>query len=203
MSVIAIIPARKGSTRLPGKNTKMLCGKPMIEYTIQNTIDSFHIDTAIITSDDNQVKQIWQKHRDNPAVDIRFHRRPKHLRGSDVPMIDVLKDVVDSYPSMIFEEDIIVLLEPTAPLRTRDDIDRCITAYEFGFFSSVFTVCKTSPWTLKLNGAVFVTNKDMINKGKLHDEDAGLIIMPYNRSIDVDTIEDFKLAEYFLNDNNI
>ena len=199
MGVIAIIPARKDSKRLNCKNTKLLCGKPMIEYTFDVATKSRYIDTVIVSSDDNEVKKIYNNYRFNPSIvyDV-FIRRPKNLRGDDVPMMDVVKHTIDNYKYLQEESNVFVILQPTSPLRTADDIDRCIDVFLSGLFSSVMTVTKAQSWHYKLNGAVYVLSKKMIDNNCLYDENTGLVIMPYERSIDVDYIEDFDLCEMIM-----
>ena len=62
MEILTIITARKGSKRLPGKNTKRLVGIPLIEYTIESTLDSKYIELVVVTSDDNEVKKSVNKY---------------------------------------------------------------------------------------------------------------------------------------------
>ena len=185
--MLAIIPARKGSKRLKDKNKRLLCGKPMIEYTIEEAKKSKYIDNIIISTDDPYMNQMMIKY----AVDI--HWRPDKLAGDDVPTIDVIKDIVKD-----MDVDTIVLLQPTSPLRTADDIDRCIEAYMTGKFSSIVTVKKIYPLGFELNGAVFVMSKELIMNEYIWDDEVGLIVMPYERSVDVDRKEDFELCEMIM-----
>ncbi len=109
--VVAIIPARKGSKRLPGKNKRELCGKPLIEYTIEETLKCAFIDEIIITSDDIDIlgishKYLWKK--------IRFSNRPEKLAQDDTPIDDVVLHELETYSDLTT----VILLQPTTPLRT-------------------------------------------------------------------------------------
>lgn len=191
MEILTIITARKGSKRLPGKNTKRLVGIPLIEYTIESTLDSKYIDLVVVTSDDNEVKKSVNKYIDSPVIDIRFHRRPKHLRGDNIGSQEVIDDVVEQYGG-----DCVLLLQPTSPLRIAKHIDKCIELFRDGGFDSVISVKEVIPHTYYPNGAIYVF------KDRIWTDNMGMFLMSKRDSIDIDSIEDFKLAEMILNDDN-
>jgi len=196
MGILAIIPARKGSSRLPDKNKSNLCGKPMVVYTIEEAKKSKYIDTIIVSTDDKDIKRIAREYK------VYDYNRPKELSTNDTPTIDVIKFVLRQLP-IDYEVDMIILLQPTSPLRIVDDIDRCIDKYLTGAFSSIVSVVKTFPGRFRFNGAVYITSKKMIDNGNIWDDDTGLVIMPYERSVDVDTKADFELCEMLLEKEKI
>ena len=87
MSVVAIIPARAGSKRLPGKNWKLLCGKPLICWTIEQAIKCKFIDEIIVSTDALEIMEICQQQY---AYENRFRLvdRPKELAEDDSSVIE-------------------------------------------------------------------------------------------------------------------
>lgn len=195
--ILAVIPARQGSKRLPGKNTRMLFGKPMISYSIDEALKSKYIDKIIVSTDDSEVKNIVKKYEDFSSDILTIVDRPKHL-AEDNSLTESV--VVHALQTISEDCDIVVLLQPTSPLRTSADIDNCIDIFLKEKCSSVLTVKEIQPFHIFVpNGAVFVTSKSMIIKhNKLWDENKRLMIMPQERSVDVDTETDFLLAEKLL-----
>jgi len=196
--IIAVIPARKGSKRLPDKNTKMLVKKPMISYSIDAALKSKYIEKILISTDDEKVKDIVKSYKEKSKGKIVIIDRPKHLAEDETRtepvIVHALEKIKDEYNA-------VVLLQPTSPLRTADDIDNCLDIFLKEKCSSVLTVKEIEPFHIFVpNGAVFVTSKNMITKqNKLYDENKKLMLMPQDRSVDIDTETDFLLAEKLLN----
>ena len=115
---LAIIPARGGSKGLPGKNLREMNGKPMIAWTIEQANNSELLDRAIVTTDSEEIAEVAAKW----GGDVPFIR-PSHLAQDDSAMIGALEHALQSVDE---EYDIILLLEPTSPLRNSHDIDRGI-----------------------------------------------------------------------------
>jgi len=115
--ILAIIPARGGSKRLPGKNTLELAGKAMISWTIEAALNSEYIGTTIITSDNDTVLRIGKEYK-TMAI-----QRPKELSGDTSSSIDA---VIHALKQVSEEYDYVVLLQPTSPLRTAKHIDEAI-----------------------------------------------------------------------------
>jgi CMP-N,N'-diacetyllegionaminic acid synthase len=116
-SVLAIIPARGGSKGLPRKNILPLLNKPMIAWTIEAAKRSMYIDRIIVSTDDDEIADISKKY----GAEIPF-KRPRMLAQDDTPSIDVVLDIINKMPNY----DYILLLQPTSPLRSTEDIDKCI-----------------------------------------------------------------------------
>jgi len=110
--LLCVIPARKGSKRLPNKTMLKLKDKPLIEWTIGQAYKLFNREQIIVNSDYDFI-----------SGDMYTHMtRPKELCGDDVPTIDVLKDVLKSYPDC----ELMVLLQLTSPCRSLETIKTCI-----------------------------------------------------------------------------
>jgi len=195
--MICIIPARKGSKRLPNKNKKMLCGKPMIAYTIEAAKKSKYIDIIIVSTDDEDIAKIAKDYK------VYDYKRPSELAGDNVPMVEVLRYVIRQLPIGYPKDGRIVELLPTSPLRITKDIDRCIEAYMSSGFSSIITATKSINNSFRMNGSVYVTHVNIIeNNDKEWDDNVGIVLMPNERSVDVDTQGDFEMAEMLMEMRN-
>jgi CMP-N,N'-diacetyllegionaminic acid synthase len=121
-SVIAIIPARSGSKGLPGKNTKPLCGKPLIAWSIQAGLASKYIDVLVVSTDSQEIAKIA---REFGAVTPFI--RPPVLATDEATSFDVIKHALGYYQSELNSKfDYTVLLEPTSPQRDSVDIDNAL-----------------------------------------------------------------------------
>ncbi len=115
--VLGVIPARGGSKGVPGKNIRHVGGKPLIAWTIEAGQTSKIIDRVVLSSDDLEIISVAQKHN----CDVPFVREPQ-LAEDTTPTIDVVLDALDRCPAYEW----VVLLQPTSPLRTSQDIDQAI-----------------------------------------------------------------------------
>lgn len=115
--IVAIIPARGGSKGLKKKNIHLLANKPLIEYSIEAAIKSKYIDEVVVTSDDDTIIAIAQKHA------ISIIKRPSFLAQDNTNTASVVSHVLDNLSQGY---DILILLQPTSPLRDEKDIDSAI-----------------------------------------------------------------------------
>ena len=119
--VIAIIPARGGSKGVPGKNIVRIGSKPLIAWTIEAANKSKYIDRLILSSDDETIMATAREY----GCEVPFRREPR-LASDDSPSLDVVFDALERCPGY----DWVVVLQPTSPLRTAEDIDialeRCV-----------------------------------------------------------------------------
>ena len=153
--VIGIIPARSGSKGLPGKNTKEFCGKPLIAWSIEAGLASQYIDEVVVTTDSEVIAKIAQ----NFGASVPFIR-PAELAGDSSSTIDVIRHVLDFYTHNLNKEfGYTVLLEPTSPLRTHDDIDGAINKLKQNSdATSIVGICKTES-----QNPAFLVKKDIKN----------------------------------------
>ncbi|MBE3094976.1 MAG: acylneuraminate cytidylyltransferase family protein [Actinobacteria bacterium] len=190
MEILAIIPSRKGSKRILNKNILPLNGKPMIEWTIDATIESKYIDAIVINSDCDIVKEITKKYQENcKSKEIIFMQRPEWLAGDMVTTQAVVDDVLK-----IYKCDTNLILQVTSPLRTVEWIDKCIELFLKEHFESVFTVKEVFPHVYCPNGAVYVF------KEKLYSNNSSMVLMPPESSIDIDTPLDLRITEMLMKD---
>jgi len=122
--ILAIIPARGGSKGVPGKNLKDLNGKPLIAWTIEAAKKSRYIDEIVVSTDYKAIAKAAIKY----GATVPF-KRPKELASDNAKMIDVMSHCIRFFQNAGDDYDIIILLQPTSPLRSAHDIDKAI-----GFF---------------------------------------------------------------------
>ncbi|MFK2827246.1 acylneuraminate cytidylyltransferase family protein [Bacillus sp. B190/17] len=115
--VLAIIPARGGSKGVRRKNIRNLAGKPLIAWTIEEGRKSKYIDRLILSSEDVEIIEVAKSY----GCDVPFVR-PKELAKDNTPGIEPVLHAVSELEGY----DFVVLLQPTSPLRTVTDIDKCI-----------------------------------------------------------------------------
>lgn len=146
---MAVIPARKGSKRLPGKNTINLNGKPLIEYTFQAASASKSIHRIILTTDDLACVEIASKY---PRIEIPFMRPPELCQDYSTDL-ETFKHVLEFLGREGIEQipDILVHLRPTSPLRVVDEIEKGISLLmEHKEYDSVRSVVKSDVSIFKL-----------------------------------------------------
>jgi len=223
-SFIAIIPARSGSKRLPGKNTMKLAGKPLIAWTIQAAIESKYIDRVVVSTDSDQIANLSKKH----GADVPY-LRPEILARDESPTIDAVLHMLNYLEKRGEFYDYVVLLQPTSPLRNARDINESIDLLFDRESDAVVSVCKAehSPlWCGKLpldmdmsnfldiavinkrsqdldqyhrlNGAIYLCSVNRLKKEKVFILKSRCIAyeMDQDKSIDIDSHLDFDFA-YF------
>ncbi len=119
--VLAIIPAREGSKGFPGKNIKMLNGKPLIAWSIDVGKKSKYIDKLIVSTDGKKIAEVSKTY----GAEVPF-MRPKELASDTASSVAVLLHALDFLKEQGNIYDYIILIEPTSPLRTVEDIDKAL-----------------------------------------------------------------------------
>jgi len=217
--IICLIPARGGSKGLKLKNIKIFAGEPLIAHTIKAAINSKLIDNIYVSTEDEKISEISKNYG---AVVVK---RPEELARDETKTIEVVLDFLNKL-SFNNDKTIVILLQPTSPLRTIEDIDNAIRIFLEGKCESVISVCKLnhSPlWSFKLennylksffnqdylekrrqelpflytpNGAIYISTPKILNQYLSFFGDKIIpYLMPFERSIDIDSEEDFNLAE--------
>jgi CMP-N,N'-diacetyllegionaminic acid synthase len=216
MKIIAIIPARGGSKRIPKKNIKKLGGKPLIGYTIEAAIESKKLDDIIVSTENKEINDVAEK------FGAKVIERPNVLATDWAKTIDVVLDVLTKE-----ECGVVVLLQPTCPFRTAQDIDGAIKLFLMSKCDSVISMAEAGSnqcWLMKIkgnkfltpvfghkyftqrsqdlpkmyvpNGAIYVSTPANLRKYKSFYTNKVLpYIMPRERSIDIDDFDDWAIAE--------
>ena len=222
--IIAIIPARGGSKGLPRKNVRLLNNKPLIYYTIREALGSKSLDRIIVSTEDKEITELAK------AYGAEVITRPAELAKDDTPILSVFQHAIQHLEEVEhYHPEVIVILQPTSPLRIAEDIDGVIEKFLQTDCDSVVSVCEVEcppqwmytlkgdrlqpvikeekktfrqqdvPEAYRLNGTVYVTHRDVIMKqNTVMGNDTRAYIMPLERSIDIDTETDFKLAEVLM-----
>ena len=120
MKIAALIPARGGSKGVPGKNRKIIDGKPLISYSIEAAIESQAFQQIIVSSDEDEILNIASQY---PEVII--HKRESSLASDNSPVIDTVIQIAEGSAL-----DAIMLLQPTAPIRSGKNIVEAIALYK-------------------------------------------------------------------------
>ncbi len=221
--MIAIIPARGGSKGLPGKNIKPMNGKPLIAYTIEAALKAKSIDRVIISTDDEEIAKTAVQY----GAELPF-MRPAELASDKAMAIDNYIYTINRLEKEDnITIDSFVVLQPTSPLRKSDDIDGAVKLFNDKNADSVISYTPEAhpvSWHKYLdnegkfvdilaaninnrqenrisyypNGAVYVFRISMIRERKYYTEKSYAYVMPRNRSIDIDFIDDFEYAEFLL-----
>jgi len=215
--MLAIIPARGGSERLPDKNLRMLCGKPLIHWTLEAARKSRHIATAMVTTDDKMIRAYAAHH----GVETPF-LRPRHLSTNTASSLDVILHVLSCYEAKGMKFDDFILLQPTSPLRCSHHIDEAVELFYKKRAKSVLSVspsshkvhwsyflpashslgvfldkikCEKKKRFYTLNGAIYIANWDFFKMHKRwNSERTYAYVMDETNSIDIDTEEDLVIA---------
>ena len=159
-SFLAIIPARSGSKRLPDKNILDLLGKPLIGWTIEAATNSKYVDHVVVSTDSQKILNISEKF----GVKVPF-KRPAELAYDNSSSMDVVIHAITELKNIGKKYDYIILLQPTSPLRTCDDIDKSIEQIIERSDEAVISVTKSKHSPLWSN--ILPKNKsmsDFINK---------------------------------------
>ena len=133
--VLGIVPARGGSKGVPGKNVRPLAGRTLLEYTARAARESGVLDRVILSTDSPDIADTGRQ----AGLDVPF-MRPATLAADDTPMLPVILHALESLARDGWSPDIIVLLQPTSPLRRPDHIRDAVTSLRDTNADSVVTV---------------------------------------------------------------
>lgn len=146
MNTFALIPARGGSKGIPRKNIKLIAGKPLIVWTIEAALRSSLLSAVVVSTDDPEIADVARR----AGAQVPF-MRPAELAQDQTPGLDPVLHALDQLPQF----DSVLLLQPTSPLRTTDDIDACLQLAFAHNAPSVVSVSEadTHPyWTYRVTG---------------------------------------------------
>lgn len=217
--ILAILPARGGSKRVPKKNLRTLGDKPLIAWTINSAKSSKYIDDVFVTTDCEEIQACSMLYGANATPLRTKDLATDHSKTSDV-ILDVIKRFEEKF-------DILILLQPTSPFRNSEDIDSAIETFFRERPGALVSVCPTDAPTnwmfaldekrslnelvarihdsrsqdfveeYQLNGAIYICSFEFFKKHQNFYVKDESIAFPMSRlnSIDIDIEDDFLLAE--------
>jgi len=223
MRILYLIPARKGSKGLPGKNIKVLVEKPLIQYSIEFALANMNrLDELCISTNDPDVIKI----ANSIGVEIPF-LRPDNLSNDTATSNEVIMHAITFYESKNQNFDAVLLLQPTSPIRIQDDFIQLVNEYDEntdmvvsvkiakenpyftlfeednGFLQKSklgnFSRRQDCPNVYALNGSMYLINIESLKRCRISEfNKIKKIVMPEERSVDIDNSADWALAEFYM-----
>ncbi|MBI4256893.1 acylneuraminate cytidylyltransferase family protein [Candidatus Uhrbacteria bacterium] len=217
MRILAVIPARSGSKGLPGKNLRPLAGKPLVAHSIDVACACSLIDEVLVTSDSTEIGDVARAHG------ALFLMRPAELAQDATPMEPVVQHALLSREKDVSSFDAVLLLQPTSPLRSLEDVEQSIRLFSDASCGTLLSVYPSHGYRYVLkegiaqpmfqargnrqvreaeyveNGAIYLIRSELARTGTIFGDRLSAYIMPASRSIDVDTQDDLLLAQALLN----
>jgi N-acylneuraminate cytidylyltransferase len=224
MKLLFLIPARGGSKGLPNKNIRLLSGKPLIAYSIEAALDCYPDSEVCVSTDSLEIGAIAQKY----GAKVPF-LRPNHLASDSSTTEDVIVHAINFYLDNGLRFDYVIYLQPTSPLRRKEDILNAIAEIKddtellvsvketdanpyYVLFeednngvlakvkTGIFTRRQDCPKVYELNGSIYIVNTQLLLEKGYQRLSMRKIVMEKRFSIDIDDIIDFKIAEILLNE---
>lgn len=121
MKVLGLIPARGGSKGIPRKNLRVIAGRPLIAWTIKAAVEARVLDRIVVSTEDDEIEAVAR----SLGADIPF-TRPDNLASDEAPMLDVVVHVLLELMKASYRPDLVMILQPTAPLRRPQHIRKAI-----------------------------------------------------------------------------
>lgn len=218
--VTAIITARGGSKGLPGKNIRLLLGKPVIEYTIEAAIKADTISQCFVSTEDQTIKEI------SIQAGAEIIDRPTELATDVSTSEEVVLHALKILKALNRMTKYFVLLQPTSPLRNAEDIDNCVRAFKASGASSSASLCEVEhhpyksfeigssglkplfdfgsltkrrqdlPKVYRHNGAIYCLESEVFLKNSSFFVEPILpYVMSQEKSVDIDSANDLLICE--------
>lgn len=225
-SCLAVIPARGGSKRLPGKNTMPLQGIPLLVWSIRCALACPDISRTVVSTDDEAMQKLALQH----GAEAPF-LRPAELSTDQASTAEVIQHALDHYRAQGIEFKTVMVLQPTSPLRQASDLNSAFAILRERQSKAVISVCPCEhhpywcgtlpadgsldqflkaqvrglrsqdlPPMYRLNGAIYLRDVEDFRKEKslFPTENSHALIMPNERSVDIDSLLDFQLAQVLM-----
>lgn len=231
MKILAIIPARGGSKGVPGKNTKLLAGKPLLAYTTEIALQSKRLTEVVVSSEDEQIITTAK----SLGVKVPFVR-PTELAQDNTPTIDVIVHTLKWYESQYIYFDAVCLLQVTSPFRTVEFLEKAIEKFIESGCDSLVSVQKVpheyNPnWAFVVNqagnlkiatgeseiiprrqelpiayhrdGSIYITKTEVLLKqNSLYGKSIAFIESSPEMYVNIDTMDDWEKAELWVKNFN-
>lgn len=224
--ILALIPARGGSKGIKNKNIVDLCGKPLLAYTVEAAIASKYIDDVIVTTDSLTIAEVAIQY----GAQVPF-LRPEHLaQDTSTTLVGVLH-AIEQLKTQKKNYDILVLLQPTSPLRDVIDIDSAVETFFSNGRRALVSISEANDHPLlmrtitgngrmeallsgvstcrrqdmskvyRVNGSIYINNVKELNENTSFNDNPVPYLMTREHSVDIDELSDLVMAQYFLKQN--
>lgn len=223
MRILGLIPARQGSKRIPGKNSKLLGGKPLVAWTFEAAMACSALDQVCLSTDD----PVLMEHARSHGVEVPFVR-PEHLCSDTASTVDVVLHALEHYRVAGVHFDGVMLLQPTSPFRRTETLTWAVEAFrerqglwdfvsvspvesppQWMFFIRKESLIPVTAWSdlqgrsqdleqaYRLNGSIYMTSTNTLRTQRrfVHSRCMPITMSAGCESIDIDTMEDWQLAE--------
>lgn len=217
-----MIPARGGSKGIKNKNIIDLCGKPLISYTIAAAKKSRYIDSVIVSTDSEKIAEIAV----SCGANVPF-LRPAALALDTSTTIAAVCHAIQTLKESGDRYDVLILLQPTSPLRTKEDIDGALEKFEReGLSIASVSKAKDSPILLRkltgesqmasliglpstirrqdmppvyrINGSIYINEISSLSENTSFNDNICPYIMEESHSVDIDDYLDMEIAKYYI-----
>jgi N-acylneuraminate cytidylyltransferase len=227
MKILFLIPARAGSKGLPGKNYKLLMKMPLVSYSIDFAINNAkEVDEICVSTDDENVLEISKR----AGIKTPF-KRPSNLSTDTASTQDVILHALEYYKKSNINFEAVMLLQPTSPFRNIEDFDNVINEFDStcdmvvtvkeakenpyftlfeenteGFLNKSkigdFERRQDCPPVYAFNGSIYLIRVTSILSSRISEfKKIKKVVMPNHRSVDIDTMADWVMAEHYAIEN--
>ena len=200
--ILGIIPARGGSKGIPRKNIRPICGKPVIAWSIESAQKSKLLDDFVVSTEDDEISRISR------SYGARVLDRPSQLATDESTTLSVIQHAISE-----INADLVVVLQPTSPIRDDDLIDRCIqhlrdtkadciatgsicTLKEYGTHDNKRR--QDTPGFFRDDGNIYVIKSDLIKSGKWTSENMERLVLEDDQCCEIDTEDELFIVDKLL-----
>jgi len=214
-NTIAIVLARGGSKGIPRKNVMDFCGKPLVAWSIIHAKETPGIDRVFLSSDDDEILNIGKEYGAELII------RPEEFASDEASSESAVEHALTTFN---FNPEIVVMLEPTAPLRRKDDLEKCINQFKSEDWDSGFSGAILEDfliWTKNddeelvsvnydyvrqtrrqdrkpdyvENGAIYIFKPEILKMNNRFGGKIGIFMMDFWQSFEIDNPEDWEFVE--------
>ncbi len=216
--IVAIIPARGGSRGLPRKNLRRVGGRSLVELAVRAGLEAPSVARVVVSTDDEAIASVAE----GCGAEVPF-RRPTRLAADETPTIEVLRHAVAELEASGTTIEMVVTLQPTSPLRGASQVEAAIELVRGGADSAVSVAPLEVPWSVigyvadgrfirgeqppaadvrrqasptavRITGAIYVTRRELLDRGLIIGPDAAALMTEAAVAVDVDTEADLRRA---------
>tara|TARA_Y100000294_G_C8496847_1_gene313128 strand:+ start:17 stop:748 length:732 start_codon:yes stop_codon:yes gene_type:complete len=221
---VALIPARKGSKRIPGKNIRLLKGKPLIQYSIEHALSTKLIDKVVVSTDDDEVIKV------SKTFNCEIIKRPNELATDKTTTIEVVKHCIETLKRTGEFVGYLIILQPTVPIRDVKKIEEAIVILKKTGCDSVISHIKVDyfhpnrmkkiingqivpyyekelekvsrdklPEAYYRDGSIYAMRANLpMEENTLYGDTTRPIINDRNKFVNIDEERDWKMAEWLM-----